>query len=68
MSDHELPCPTPLELGKSHLHPLYPLGKEDDGETLEDRACKSQVSDSALFKSKLEWEAPVMESRCAQRV
>ena len=51
---HELPCPTPLELNKSHLHPLYPLGKENGGETLEDKAFQSQVSDLVLFKSKLD--------------
>ena len=49
---HEQPCPTPLELNKSHLRPLYPLGKENDGETLEDKACQNKVSESALFESK----------------
>ena len=51
---HELPCPTPLELNKSHLRPLCPLGKENNGEPLEDKVCQSQVSGSVLFKSKLE--------------
>ena len=37
----------PLELNKSHMRPLYPLGKEDDGETLEDKAYQGQVSESA---------------------
>ena len=46
---HELPCPTPLELINSHLRPLSSLGKENVGETLEDKAIQGLVSESVLL-------------------